>query len=91
MYLNYRECGLTTGGFSLKLKNLPFSQKAYSCVVVFEYDVFRLMPFTGKFLLTDMYLKLTKEHIILGYYHAGDKFADVGKTDSIARAESLFP
>lgn len=66
-------------------------QKAYSCVVVFEYDIFNLMPFTGKFSLTDVYLELAKEHLILGYDHTGDKFVDVGKTDSIAKAESLFP
>jgi NDP-sugar pyrophosphorylase family protein len=65
--------------------------KAYSCVVVFEYDVFRFIPFTGKFSLTDLYLELAKEHTILGYDHTGDKFVDVGKTDSIAKAESLFP
>ncbi|MEI9913028.1 MAG: sugar phosphate nucleotidyltransferase [Bacteroidota bacterium] len=66
-------------------------QKAYSCVVVFEYDIFKLMPFTGKFSLTDVYLILAKEHPILGYDHSGDKLVDVGKTDSVATAESLFP
>jgi N-acetyl-alpha-D-muramate 1-phosphate uridylyltransferase len=66
-------------------------QKAYSCVVVFEYDIFRLMPFTGKFSLTDVYLALAKDHLILGYDHSGDKLVDVGKPESIAIAESLFP
>jgi N-acetyl-alpha-D-muramate 1-phosphate uridylyltransferase len=66
-------------------------QKAYSCVVVFEYDIFKLMPFTGKFSLTDVYLNLAKEHSILGFDHSGDKLVDVGKTDSVATAESLFP
>ena len=65
-------------------------QKAYSCVVVFEYAIFDLMPFTGKFSLTDVYLELAKTHTILGYDHTGDKLVDVGKTDSIAVAESLF-
>ncbi len=66
-------------------------QKAYSCVVVFEYDIFKLMPFTGKFSLTDVYLELAKQHTILGYDHTGDKLVDVGKTGSVAVAESLFP
>jgi N-acetyl-alpha-D-muramate 1-phosphate uridylyltransferase len=65
-------------------------QKAYSCVVVFEYDIFNLVPFTGKFSLTDVYLELAKQHTILGYDHTGDKLVDVGKTDSVAIAESLF-
>lgn len=65
-------------------------QKAYSCVVVFEYDVFQLMPFTGKFSLTDLYLELAKRHRILGYDHTGDKWVDVGKEASVALAASLF-
>lgn len=69
-------------------------EKAYSCVVVFEYDIFRLMEensFSGKFSLIDVYLKLAANQIILGYDHSGDKLVDVGKTESIAIAESFFP
>jgi len=67
--------------------------KAYSCVVVFEYAVFQLMEkagFSGKFSLTDVYLELAKKYTILGYDHTGDRWADVGKTESVAIAESLF-
>jgi hypothetical protein len=39
----------------------------------------------------DVYLSLAKENIILGYDHSGDKLVDVGKPESIAIAESLFP
>ena len=69
-------------------------EKAYSCVVVFEYDAFRLMEekgFLGKFSLIDVYLALAAEHLILGYDHTGDRFVDVGKPDSIVIAESVFP
>jgi MurNAc alpha-1-phosphate uridylyltransferase len=65
-------------------------EKAYSCVVVFEYDIFRLIPFKGKFSLVDVYLHLAKDHKILGYDHSGDKLVDVGKPDSVAKAEDLF-
>ncbi len=68
-------------------------EKAYSCVVVFEYEIFRLMEqkgFTGKFSLIDVYLALAAEHLILGYDHTGDRLVDVGKPDSIAIAESFF-
>lgn len=66
-------------------------EKAYSCVAVFEYDIFRWMPFTGKFSLMDAYLRLAKDHLILGYDHTGDRLVDVGKPESVAIAESLFP
>ncbi len=66
-------------------------EKAYSCVVVFEYDIFRLMPFTGKFSLIDVYLKLAADHFILGYDHTGDRLVDVGKPENITIAESVFP
>jgi N-acetyl-alpha-D-muramate 1-phosphate uridylyltransferase len=69
-------------------------EKAYSCVVVFEYDIFRLMEennLTGKFSLIDVYLKLAGQHLIMGYDHSGDRFVDVGKPESIALAESIFP
>lgn len=69
-------------------------ERAYSCVVVFEYAIFRLMEeagFTGKFSLIDVYLRLAPGHLIMGYDHTGDKLVDVGKPDSVAIAESLFP
>ncbi len=76
-----------------EMANFPLIEKAYSCVVVFEYDIFRLMEennFTGKFSLIDVYLKLAAEHRIMGYDHTGDKWVDVGKPESVAVAESLF-
>ncbi|HET6769795.1 MAG TPA: sugar phosphate nucleotidyltransferase [Chitinophagaceae bacterium] len=75
------------------IKN-TINEKAYSCVVVFEYDVFRLMEekgFLGKFSLIDLYLALAAEHLILGFDHTGDRFVDVGKPGSIVMAESVFP
>ena len=64
--------------------------KAYSCVAVFEYDIFNLIPFTGKFSLIDVYLDLAAQHKIMGYDHTGDRFVDVGKPESIALAEKAF-
>ena len=68
-------------------------EKAYSCVVIFEYEIFDLMAsngFTGKFSLIDVYLKLAADHLIMGYDHTGDKLVDVGKPESVAVAEGLF-
>lgn len=69
-------------------------EKAYSCVVVFEPSIFSLMReagFSGKFSLTEVFLKLATNHTILGFDHSGDRFVDVGKPESVAVAESLFP
>jgi NDP-sugar pyrophosphorylase family protein len=90
---NNRLCGwrnTKTGEERIEVPNDVLIQKAYSCVVVFEYDIFKLIPFTGKFSLVDVYLKLAKDHLILSYDHSGDRLVDVGKPESIAVAESLF-
>ena len=65
--------------------------KAYSCVAVFEYDVLDLIPFTGKFSLIDVYLHLAADHKVMGFDHTGDRWVDVGRTESVITAEQLFP
>jgi NDP-sugar pyrophosphorylase family protein len=80
-------------------KQPPFSttelnEKAYSCVAIFEPSIFNLMReagFSGKFSLTDVYLKLASNYTIMGYDHSGDRLVDVGKPESVAVAEALFP
>jgi len=77
-----------------EIADVPLVEKAYSCVAVFEYDIFRLLEenkFSGKFSLIDVYLKLAANHLILGYDHTGDKWVDVGKPESVPTAEDLFP
>jgi N-acetyl-alpha-D-muramate 1-phosphate uridylyltransferase len=65
-------------------------ERAYSCVVVFEPRIFPLIPQRGKFSIVETYLSLAKDNLILGYDHTGDKFADVGKPESVSAAEALF-
>lgn len=65
-------------------------ERAYSCVVVFEPTVFSLIRQSGKFSLTETYLDLATDHLILGYDHSGDKFVDVGKPESVKVAEEMF-
>lgn len=89
-----RLCGwrnIKTGEEKIRRPGDVLIQKAYSCVVVFEYDIFGLIPFTGKFSLMDVYLALAKDHLILGYDHSGDRLVDVGKPESVETAEKLFP
>ncbi len=91
---NDRLCGwrnTRTGEEKIVIHKPGLTEKAYSCVVVFEPEIFSLVPFHGKFSLVEVYLKLAADHIILGYDHTGDRFVDVGKPGSIAFAESLFP
>ena len=91
-----RLCGwrnVRTGDDKISIPKTQYFEKAYSCVVVFEYEVFRLMEekgFTGKFSLIDVYLALAADHLILGYDHTGDRLVDVGKPESIAIAETIF-
>jgi len=90
---NNRLCGwrnTKTGEERIEVPNDVLIQKAYICVVVFEYDIFDLISFSGKFSLVDVYLDLARDHLILGYDHSGDKFVAVGKPASIAVAESSF-
>lgn len=92
-----RLCGwrnVQTGMERISRSSDIYIQKAYSCVVVFEYDIFSLMEaqgFSGKFSLIDVYLKLANDHVIMGYDHSGDRFVDVGKPEAIALAEQVFP
>ena len=92
-----RLCGwrnTTTGAEKITRASDVLIQKAYSCVVAFDYDVFRMMEehgFSGKFSLIDVYLTLANDHIIMGYDHTGDRLVDVGKPESTAQAELIFP
>jgi NDP-sugar pyrophosphorylase family protein len=69
---------------------VQLTEKAYSCVVVFEPRFFSLIKQQGKFSLTEPYLDLCKDHLILGYDHSGDKWVDVGKPESVEVAEGMF-
>ncbi len=80
-----------TGEERISVKKNNLVERAYSCVVVFDTKIFPLIKQRGKFSLVETYLDLAKEHLILGYDHSGDKLVDVGKPESIAVAEALFP
>jgi NDP-sugar pyrophosphorylase family protein len=52
--------------------------------------IFNLMPKSGTFSITDVYLGLAATQSIVGYDHSGDIILDVGKPESIVQAEKLF-
>lgn len=74
----------------IALRHRNLQEKAYSTVAIFEPSIFGLIPFTGKFSLVDVYLALAAKHRILAYDHSGDQLIDVGKPESVPRAEQIF-
>ncbi len=88
-----RLCGwrnVNSGEERISIKKDNLKEMAYSCVVVFQPEIFELIPQRGKFSLVDTYLSLAAYHKIYGYDHSGDKLVDVGKPESVAVAEKLF-
>jgi N-acetyl-alpha-D-muramate 1-phosphate uridylyltransferase len=88
-----RLCGwknLQTGQEKISIDKPHIVEKAYSCVVIYQPEIFSLIKQTGKFSIMDTYLDLAAEHVILGYDHSGDNLVDVGKPESVAVAEKLF-
>ena len=88
-----RLCGwknLQTGEEKISIDKPNLVAKAYSCVVIYQPEIFSLIKQKGKFSIMDTYLDLAAEHVILGYDHSGDNLVDVGKLESVAAAEKLF-
>jgi len=76
-----------TGG-----KKLPenISQKAFSGIHLVSPQIFTLITRHGKFSMVDAYLDLMTLHIVKSFDHSGSHLVDVGKPESIAKAEMLF-
>lgn len=65
--------------------------KAFSGVHIIDPKLPTLMQQSGKFSMVDVYLQLASTENIFGFDHSETKFIDVGKPESIVRAEELFP
>ncbi len=90
---NDRLCGwrnITTKEEKIAIDMHPLHEMAYSCVAIFQPEVFDIIRQQGKFSLTETYLDLADGNMILGYDHSGDDFVDVGKPQSVERAEMVF-
>jgi MurNAc alpha-1-phosphate uridylyltransferase len=88
-----RLCGWAnyqTGERKIAVDHNPLFPKAYSCVAVFEQRVFSCIRQRGKFSLTETYLDLAAEHLIMGFEHSGEQLVDVGRPESVAVAEKYF-
>lgn len=86
-------CGwrnVKTGEEKLVRQANVYNEKAFSGIHVISTKIFSLIPFTGKFSMVDVYLALAKENNILSFDHSASRFIDVGKPESIAKAEEMF-
>jgi N-acetyl-alpha-D-muramate 1-phosphate uridylyltransferase len=80
----------STGERRMSRDEPGLTRKAYSCVNIFEPALLPLIWQEGKFSLVDVYLDVAKQHDIIGYDHTGDLLCDVGKPESIVRAEAFL-
>ena len=60
---------------------------AFSGISVASSEIFDLTTETGKFSITDLYLRLAKSELIEGYLHGG-RWADLGSVEKIRAAEN---
>ena len=68
----------------------PLIQKAFSGIHVINTELLKLIKQQGKFSMVDVYLDLAKDHAIQSFDHTGARLIDVGKPESITKAESFF-
>ncbi|MFN3665228.1 MAG: sugar phosphate nucleotidyltransferase [Sediminibacterium sp.] len=65
-------------------------QMAFSGIHVIDTTLFNLMNREGKFSMVDVYLDLCATQQIHGFDHTGVALVDVGKPESIVKAEQIF-
>ncbi|MCW3079349.1 sugar phosphate nucleotidyltransferase [Segetibacter sp.] len=67
------------------------TQKAFTGIHIIEPRMLSLITQQGKFSMVDVYLDLMKQHTIKSFDHSEARMIDVGKPESIAKAEVMFP
>jgi len=86
-------CGwenVKTGEKKISRKSENYFQKAFSGIHVVSPKIFSLIKMEGKFSMVDLYLELAKSFDIAAFDHSDSKFIDVGKPESILKAEEMF-
>jgi len=71
-------------------KEMNYTEFAFSGIHIIHPAIFKLMKQEGKFSMVDVYLELAKTEKIIGYDHTGSHLIDVGKPESIIKAETIF-
>lgn len=88
-----RLCGwrnTNTGDEKIVIPETTLIEKAFSGIHMIHSSIFSLMLQEGKFSMVDVYLSLAANHTIYCYDHSGAKLLDVGKPESIVKAEQMF-
>ncbi|RYY30373.1 MAG: nucleotidyltransferase family protein [Chitinophagaceae bacterium] len=91
---NDRLCGwrnVSTGAEKISVTQQAYNQKAFSGVHIINPQLFRLITQQGKFSMVDVYLDVSARNTVLAFDHTGTNFIDVGKPESVAIAEAMFP
>jgi len=86
-------CGwrnVKTGEEKIPRNAEKYFEKAFSGIHIISPRIFPLMKMEGKFSMVDIYLDLCKTNTIAAFDHTDSKFMDVGKPESIAKAEEMF-
>ncbi len=79
-----------TGEQKISRENDIIYTGAFTCVHIIEPSLPGMIRQEGKFSIIDTYLDLAKTEDIYGYDHTGDVVVDVGKPESILKAEEFF-
>lgn len=87
-------CGwrnVSTGDEKIVRPSLELTQQAFSGIHLISARLLPLLSQQGKFSMVDVYLHLAKEQFIQSFDHSDSRFIDVGKPESIEKAERIFP
>jgi len=79
-----------TGEERISVSHPDTVARAFSGIHLIHQSFFDLLTEDGKFSMVEVYLRLCKDHSIMGYDHSGDILVDVGKPESIVLAEKYF-
>jgi MurNAc alpha-1-phosphate uridylyltransferase len=79
-----------TGEQKISRKAEKYYKKAFSGIHVISPKVFPLIKMEGKFSMVDVYLELSNDHAIESFDHSDSNYIDVGKPESILKAEEMF-
>jgi N-acetyl-alpha-D-muramate 1-phosphate uridylyltransferase len=73
-------------------KGLPahYQAFAFSGIHILNSSIFKHINMQGKFSIIDLYLDLCISNKIMCYNHSGDLFCDVGTTENLEKAATLF-
>jgi NDP-sugar pyrophosphorylase family protein len=86
-------CGwrnVKTGEEKISRNAEKYIEKAFSGIHIISPGIFSLMKMQGKFSMVDVYLDLCKSNTITSFDHSASKFIDVGKPESVLKAEEMF-